>query len=235
MKLPVRNRSLIISATKIVLLITVIFQLPLFLFGQQRDARLRTGVAFEKKLSKSTTLGVTLEQRFEQDMTAFDRFLAEPVVSYNLNKKWETSLSYRGWISPDEAGNQRYRHRSNFDLSYRYKHSLLTLKLTGGVQYGIPDLNFNQTILSGNLILRNSVRASYQIFGTRFSPFAKYELFTQAGLNEWMNYQYRTTFGTAIYITNHTGLVVYYAFEHEFNIKNRMDAHIWGVELKHEF
>jgi hypothetical protein len=235
MNRPVRNKAFQNCRKGILLFISALCVLPQFILAQQTDARLRTGLSLEKKLTKQTDIGLVIEQRFDQDMSAFDRLLAEPVLSFKLDKKWDISISYRGWVSRNETGTHRYRQRGNLDLSYRYKINLLTLKLTGGLQYGIPDLNLAQSFSTGDLVSRNSLRASYQIFGTRFSPYARYELFTRFNPSGLMNYQYRATTGSGIYLTENAGLSIYYAFEHEFNIREKLDAHIWGIELKYEW
>jgi len=203
-----------------------------FSYAQISDTKLWAGIALDKKINKKFEATLEFEQRFENNISAFDRLLVQPAIGYKLNKKWSVDLVYRLWYQKEKQ-NYFFHHRASLGLSYSKKISDLKLKISSKLQYGIPDYLEDDFYISERLISRNSLKLTYTIFGSRFSPYLKYELFTSLQKLEPLNYQWRLTAGTGYYLNKKTSLQVYYALEHEYNISKRKNANIAGITLKH--
>ena len=197
--------------------------------AQDSDARLWVGTKLEHKINKKWRASVELEQRFDNNLMDFDRLLLEPSLSYKLNKHWGLEASYRIWSRQTLEKNFDYRQRGNVSVSFSAKKKSISLKLVSGVQYGFPDLMQDYSDYSANLVSRNSIRVRYNIFGSRFAPSLKYELFTRIQNNGLMNYQWRTTAATSYYINENFGFRFFYAFEKEHNLDVPFNSHIYGI------
>ncbi|MEA3443808.1 MAG: DUF2490 domain-containing protein [Bacteroidota bacterium] len=199
------------------------------IYSQSNDAKLWTGIKLEKKISKNFNGSFEIEQRFNNNASNSDRLLFEPEISYKLNKKWSIELNYRIWVKL--WGEKKYdlNQRSNINLSFKKKIKPFKIKIASGLQYGIPDLNRNDYNITEKFVSRNSIRIKYDIFGSRFSQFTKYELFTNLSRFNFINYQWRLTFGTSIYLNPMSEIKLHYALEHEYNLDIPFDAHIWAI------
>ena len=176
-------------------------------------------------------LACELEQRFDNNISNFDRLLLEPSLSYKINKQWSLGASYRSWIRQSLEHTYDFRQRGNVDISFRKKIKPFVLKLSSGLQYGFPDLMQENSAKTQNLATRNSIRVSYNIFGSRFSPSLKYELFTKIGSERLLNYQWRITAATSFYINDSASLRFFYAYEREYNLDVPFKSHIYGLGL----
>ncbi len=197
-------------------------------YGQQNDAKLWAGFKLEKKFGKKINSSFEIEQRLNNNFSSFDRLLIEPKISYKLNKRWSLGLSYRPWIRRTTENIYSFKHRGNLSLSFRKNYKSFNLKLATGFQYGIPDLNQVNIVNTNNLVSRNSFRINYEIFGSRFSPFSKFELFTKLNRQQLKNYQWRISCGTNFQLNVSSSLRIFYAFEHEYNLDVPMNIHIWA-------
>lgn len=202
--------------------------------GQISDTKLWAGLKVEHDLSKNLEAACEIEQRFGNNISNFDRLLIEPSVSYKINKKWAIGASYRAWYRQSLEHSYDFRQRGNFDISFKKKIKPFDVKLAAGLQYGFPDINQDYSKYTSDWVSRNSIRVGYDIFGSRFSPTIKYELFTKLQNQQFLNYQWRLTLGTDIYLNGATSLSLFYAFEHEYNLDLPFNSHIYGVGLKYK-
>lgn len=206
---------------------------PLISHAQSNDTKLWAGLSIEKDLSNKFKSSIELEQRLDNDISSFDKLLIEPAISYKLNKQWSVDLIYRLWYQ-QEKQNYFFHSRASLGLSYDKDIKGINFKLASKLQYGLPDMIANDFYATKKLISRNSLKLSYEIFGTRFTPYLKYELFTSLQRLNPQNYQWRTIFGTKIYMNSNASLQLHYALEHEYNIASRINAHIWGISLNYK-
>lgn len=209
------------------------FVLPSFGLAQNTDTKLWTGFVIEKKISKKIGGSLELEQRFYNNISSFDRFLIEPAVSYKLNKKWSVDLIYRLWYRQTIEQNYFFHSRASLGLNYAKEIKDFRIKLNSKLQYGLPDRIEDDFYATKKLVSRNSIKLSYKIFGSRFTPYFKYELFTSLDRLNPQNYQWRMIGGTRIYITSNNSIKLFYMLEHEYNVVNRINANIWGILLQH--
>ncbi len=211
----------------------IVILIPYFGHSQTNDTKLWTGLALEKDISKKIKGSIELEQRFDNNISSFDRLLIEPALSYKLSKKWSFDLIYRIWSQQTRERN--YQLHSRLSLGTTYSKSIDDFKLEIGskLQYGFADLNEDNFYSTKNLISRNNIKISYEIFGSRFTPFVKYELFTSLKRFEPENYQWRLFGGTNIYLNQKSRLRLFYALEHEFNKPNRVNSNILGISFQY--
>ena len=217
---------------RFLLFLVLLFLLPSLGFTQTTDTKLWTGFAIEKKINKKFKASIDFVQRLENNISSFDRFLVEPSISYSLNKKWSISLIYRYWYQQEEQ-NYFSHQRASLAIGFSKKIKGIDLKLTSKMQYGFPDANEDDFFMSKKLVSRNSIKLAYEIFGTRFTPYFKYELFTALERFSPLNYQWRLQGGTDIYITSAIDLRLYYFFENEYNTVGPTDSSILGISLKY--
>lgn len=217
---------------RFILYILLFFLFPNLNFAQSKDAKLWTGLAIEKKINKKFKASVDFENRFENNISSFDRFLVEPSLNYAINKRWSIGFIYRFWRQKE---NQNFFNHQRISLALDYRKEIkgIVFKGSSKMQYGFPDGNENDFFTSKKLVSRNSLKLSYPIFGTRFTPFFKYELFTALERLNPLNYQWRIQGGTAIYLNSKIDLRLYYLFENEYNTVNATDSNILGIAFKY--
>ncbi len=226
--------STVMTIKNIGLLFLLVFLLPVLSHSQTSDAKLWLGVSLEKKLNKKFNASIDLEQRFYNNVSSIDRFLLEPSLSYKLSKRWSLNLKYRIWKRQTVEQYYELHQRTSMGLSYKKKLHGINFRITGRLQYGMPDNYENNYYVSKRLLTRNSMKASYKIFGTRYTPFCKYELFTSLKRLDFLNYQWRLAGGSSIYINDDIDLQVYYIYENEYNVLNPVSSHIWGFSLNYK-
>lgn len=216
------------------LIVPVLFLMPAIGHGQISDAKLWAGIKLEYSINKKLDAACEIEHRLDNNISEYDRLLIEPSVSYKINKKWALEAGYRAWYRQSPEYTYDFRQRGNFDISFRKKLKPFDVKLTSGLQYGFPDVNQDYSNYSADLVSRNSIRVGYDIFGTRFSPSIKYELFTKFDESKLLNYQWRISVATSYYINESVSLKFFYALEHEYNLDVPFNSHIYGVGLNYK-
>jgi len=219
--------------TKQFLLLLLVIFIETLGFSQSTDTKLWAGLEIEKEINKKIIGSLEFEQRFDNNISSFDKLLIEPAISYKLNKKWSFYISYRLWYQRNTVQVYELHSRTTLGVSFDKKIKGVKLKLASKMQYGIPDLSENNFYFTRRLVSRNSLKLSYEIFGSRFTPFLKYELFTSLKRLNLLNYQWRLITGTSIYLNKALDLKLYYALEHEFNVVNKMNSNIFGIGIKY--
>ncbi len=206
----------------------LLFLLPSLGLAQTTDTKLWTGFALEKKINKKFKASIDFEQRLKNNISSFDRFLVEPSLNYALSDNWSIGFIYRFWHKQE---NQNYfnHHRASLAIAFSKEIKGIDIKLTSKAQYGLPDANEYDFFATKRLVSRNSIKLAYPIFGTRFAPYFKYELFTALERFDPLNYQWRLQGGTDIYINSKIDLRLYYIFENEYNTTNAVDSSILGL------
>jgi len=201
--------------------------------GQSSDAKLWAGVSIEQKLSKQLAYSIEIEQRLYNNFSSFDRTFFQPSLSYKLNKHWSLGINYRIWNRQTIEQEYFLHHRATLGIDYGNKIHGFKWKIYSKIQYGLPDVREFDFYVTKKLVNRNSAKISYKIFGSRYTPFMKYELFTLLDRLQAMNYQWRILGGTNFYINEFTDLRLFYLYEHEYNVLNRTDSYIWGISLRY--
>lgn len=212
----------------------VLFLLSInFYSTAQSDFRGRMGVKLITEVFKDADLELTLEQRFDNKLTAFDRFIIEPGFAYSWNKHLKTGIEYRYYLRQDIMRNRENRHRISGFVRYKKEIEDFTLRAKTMLQYGIDDDAYYFLDYRNKLISRNSVSVDYNIFGSKFTPKAEYELFFHVNnsnggiINGW-----RITTNIDYELSKRNSLSLFYMFDKEINVAMPLNAHIIGVELE---
>jgi hypothetical protein len=142
-------------------------------------------------------------------------------------------LIYRIWYRQTKEQDYFFHSRVSLGISHTKEIKYFRIKLNSKLQYGLPNRIEDDFYATKKLVSRNSIKLSYKIFGSRFTPYFKYELFTSLDRLNPQNYQWRMTGGTSIYINSKNSLKLFYTLEHEYNVVNRINANIWGILLQH--
>lgn len=210
----------------------IILLIPAIGLAQSNDTKLWTGLAIEKDINKKLKGSIELEQRLDNNISSFDRLLIEPAISYELNKRWSIDLIYRLWYQQTQERDYNFHNRVSMGISYSKVIKGIKFKVGSKMQYGLPDSMEDDYFANKRLVSRNNIKVSYAIFGSRFTPYLKYELFTLLKRFNPHNYQWRSILGTRIYVNAHTDIQLFYMLEHEYNVVNRMDSNILGISLR---
>lgn len=202
----------------------------------QTDFRMRLAAGAETDLTKDLSIGMEYEHRFDQLLTTFDKALLEPSLSYDLNKHWKLGFLYRITLDQNSRRIRQFEHRIAGSLRYDFEIDDFEFKLKTILQYGSDDLTSSPFSIQQKLISRNSFEIEYNWFGNRYTPFLKYELFTQLNHRGGMlSNQTRLSLGTAYKLTKNSKIDLAYLFENEFNIAYPTDAHILSIGFSYGF
>lgn len=211
----------------------LLFLLLSFQGKAQSDVRLQAGVKLKSEVFKDADLSLNIEQRFNNNVSTFDKFIVEPGFAYSLNKRIRTGVEYRYYINQNWNHTRESRHR--FSGFFRYKKDVddFTIRAKTILQYGIDDEAGFAFDYRNKLINRNSVSLAYNIFGSKFTPKAEYELFfylnnpERAIINGW-----RISTAVDYDLSKKTTLSLQYMYDKELNVVYPINAHIFGVELE---
>lgn len=203
--------------------------------AQTTDFRLRAGINVQKDFTKRFSANIGYEHRFNNFFTTYQA-LIEPSVSYEIIKPLSIGAEWR--IMADQDIKRRIKYKQRGAISLRYKKTIgdFELKLKTAIQYGFDDLTNDTSNNRKKIINRNSIAVDYDLFGSRFTPFAGYEFFYDINNpNGGIINQSRTKLGTSYRISKASDLSAYYIFENEFNVANPVDAHIIGFSYEYKF
>ena len=201
----------------------------------QSDFRSWAGVKLKTEVFDGADFELTLEQRFDNNLTTFDRFIVEPGFAYSLNKHIKTGIEYRYYIKQDIKRNRESRHRFSGHARYKKEIDDFTIRAKTVMQYGIDDDADYLLDYRNKLINRNSLSLTYNIFGSKLTPGAEYEFFYHINhpnggiINSWrikVNFDYE--------LSKRNALSLFYMFDKEINVAMPINAHIIGVEVEME-
>lgn len=203
-------------------------------FAQENDAQLRLGAGVGNNISKSFSWGADIQQRFNNNINRFDQFLVEPSLNYNFASYFRLSGGYRIILFQDLEDGYDFKQRANLDLRAKYSWDRWIFKYRNRLQYGFDEtLNLN-AYYRQKLVNRNLLEVAYAIYGTRFTPYANGELYYDINDEEGgFISKYRVEVGTKIFINKKSGLMAYFIYEPELNVKNPITSFIYG--LKYSF
>jgi len=119
-----------IKGRVVVLLLLLSVSLPLLAQETKvvSDLHLWTGVQLEKTFAKDWTVSLAEELRFKHDISEINNYFTELGIRYTINKNFALQGNYR--FTRDRKQDQSYENlsRYNFDLRYKGKLDLLTIK-----------------------------------------------------------------------------------------------------------
>ena len=104
-----------ISIKKILIILSLVWVLiqSQGLSAQTTDNKLRMSAKVQKEISDNLGFDIEFEQRFDQQITAFDKAFLEPSISYNINKNFKSGIIYRFILDQNKYKNKTYEQRSS--------------------------------------------------------------------------------------------------------------------------
>jgi hypothetical protein len=199
------------------------------LYAQQTDVRLRLYGGIDKDITKKLNAGFEYEHRFDNYLSTFDKAFIEPSLAYSIDRNFRVGASYRAALSQTNSRNKKIQQRSSAYIQYRFRFDYFRVRLRSIIQYGFDDITNTTSGSNRNIVNRNSIQADYSIFGTKFRPYAKYELFyhinhPRGGIFN----QQRATLGTQYRLSRNTTIATFYMFQGEMNVIAPVNSHIIG-------
>ncbi|MCF8294431.1 MAG: DUF2490 domain-containing protein [Bacteroidales bacterium] len=233
MKETCRLRAKLTAPASLSFLLLGLLMLPLMGQSQQVDSRMRAGLILSGDLGSKFKGRLGLEQRFKDNLHQYDRFLLEPEISYEASNSTEISWVYRGSLEQEE-GRFVWQNRIGMAGSWWKNCSDWRIKYTLSSQYSLPDYD-EPAAFYNHFVLRNKLAIRYAIFGTRFSPEFKAELFTSFENKQARAYQLRTSLQLNYRLTRNSSLELYIMYDDEFQVFNPEDALILGFTFNKNF
>lgn len=199
--------------------------------AQSTEYESRFGVDLNLDLNDRWSAGLNLEQRFGPDFISYSRMLAEPEITCRLGESVDFSLTYR--IAYDKDGqNYFFQHRWSPAISYAKELGDWRIKYTATAQYGSPD--YDEVHGIEHFVLRNKLSLRYSIFGSRFRPELRAELFSGQQSGRFLNHQVRLMALTAYRLTRLSSLEFYVLIDREFNLPQPDRAFVLGLSYSHQ-
>jgi len=211
------------------------FSFLCFLGAAQTDLGSRIGIKLKTEAIKDVEFGLNIQQRFENNLSTFDKFIVEPGVAYDLSKSFKTGVEYRFSLSQNQRRIRDSRHRFSGFIRYKKDIDDFDLRVKTSLQYGMDNESSSFLDYRNRLFSRNSFSLSYNIFGSKLTPKAEYEFFYHVSnpnggiINAW-----RITASVDYELSKNKTLAVFYIFDKELNVVSPINAHIFGVELEIE-
>ncbi len=206
-----------------------------FIVKAQSDFRSRTGIKLKTEAIKDVDFILNIQQRFNNKLSTFDKFLMEPGIAYDLNKRLKTGVEYRYYYNQNQDHTRESRHRFSWFIRYKKNIEDFALGVKTILQYGIDDDASFAFDYRNKFISRNSISLSYDIFGSKLTPKAEYDIFYHINnprggiINGW-----RITTSFDYDLSKNKTLAFYYMFDKELNVVSPLNAHILGIELEIE-
>lgn len=204
-----------------------------FIGKAQSDLRSRTGIKLKTEAIKDVDFSLNIQQRFNNKLSTFDKFLLEPGVAYDLNKSLKTGVEYRYYFKQNQDHTRESRHRFSGFIRYKKDIEDFALRVKTILQYGIDEDASFAFDYRNKFISRNSISLSYNIFGSKLTPKAEYEFFYHINnprggiINGW-----RITSSFDYDLSKNKTLAFFYMFDKELNVVSPLNAHIFGIELE---
>jgi hypothetical protein len=200
--------------------------------GQTHDWQSRLGYSVITDLNDKFSAGISLEQRFGYDCMHYDRSLIEPELKYRMSDRFDFSMTYRAWAEKENAG-YFFRHRLSPAFSIVQPIGDWRLKYTCTAQYRFSD--YDESGGLQQFVLRNKLSLRYSIFGSRFRPELRAELFSgQQSYGTWQNYQVRYTALTSFRLSRLSSLEFYLLYDQEFNVARPDQTFAMGLSFIHQ-
>lgn len=206
--------------------------LPVILFSgrmaaQHTDFRTWFETDISKGLSNGIDLSLEVEQRLRNNSLRFDRTLFTIAGDYDINKYIRAAAGVRGLISKNNEGITRGSYRLQADATGRYTLSEIDLTFRMRLQYGFEDISVFDLVQENNLAVRNRLRCSHHIFGTRITLFAMAETWhLLSGKPQRHFRKLRISTGAEYTLNFRSELNLRYILEEEFNVPDPLQAHI---------
>lgn len=204
-------------------IIVLVFLTPLTSFSQT-DIGLWTGISIEKELVKNFELGYTSENRMNNNITSFSRWLNEIGFSYKVNKYYRVETSYRLTLRENAV----LGHRISINQTVRYKIEDFTLSYRLSFQSNFAQLESN------DYNLRNKFDVEYRV-NKHYSPFLSGEVFYNINYKTHAFNNFRLSAGLEYNFNKHHRLKPSLIYNQEFNVAEPENEIIFSLGYKYSF
>jgi len=205
------------------------------LYGQVTDFQTAWEAKLVKEFKAGIDLGLSLEQRFRENSTLYDRTMSTLETSYKLAKGFRITTGARWIIMKNPRLEFENRFRIHADLSYKVPVKPVSISLRSMVQYGFDEQLLREETALSAVYDRNRIELGYHFFGTKWSVQAGYELYTQLFNREGVAFcRSKTTAGISYDISARSSLSLSYLYDREFNKADPQHAHMPGLSYSYK-
>lgn len=192
-----------------------------------KDAGLWLSATGEYNFSRQLSVSLSEELRFNENITELGTYFTDAGVSYKFLKgNLRTSLNYRLINKRRVDDFYSQRHRFYFDLSYRFKVSMIGIAFRTRLQDQVSDIGREPDGGVPEWYSRNKLTLKLDL-DRKISPFTSVELFTD--LNEGISDNVRYTFGLDYEINKIHAVDVFFLHQREMNVTRPVYDYIWGL------
>ncbi|MBS1638085.1 MAG: DUF2490 domain-containing protein [Bacteroidetes bacterium] len=204
-----------------------------------RDACMWNTFNLKHKLFKKTSLVLTEELRLMENYTQLNLTYTDLGVEYAISKSFRATLSYRHIQKYIYDQPVSFRHRMMLDLLYRKSRGRFGFSYRQRFQSEVKDYGRSKMGKQSEWFSRSKFTLKY-LLTKRLSPYAAIELRYQ--IRDPRNPRYDRAFhrnryqaGCDYKLSRQTTVGLYYLMQHEYNIENRTELHVLGVEFSFDF
>ncbi|MDA3880441.1 MAG: DUF2490 domain-containing protein [Prolixibacteraceae bacterium] len=216
------------------ILLLALFFLPFHLLAQSSkvvsDFRTRTTFKAEKELLKNITGFAEFELGLEQDISRIGKLHGEAGVGYTPAKYLDLEAKYRFTKNrKNYSENYKLTHTYAFSVQYSKRFDLLKCYLR--LQFKNIDDEALQASSIDKLrnIIKPRLKAKYDIWGTRFSPYVLSEFYFSTHEFSYKTYKIKNIIGVEYTFFNKNELELYYRNDRELNSYLPYTYHTIGV------
>lgn len=182
------------------------------------DFRARTTLKLEKELVKNLKGFAEFEFGLEQDLSKIGKIHGETGIEFAPAKFLDLEAKYRFTKNrKNYSVNYKYTHTYAFSAQYNHRFDLLKCYLR--IQFkNIDDEAMSSTSIEDfRNIVKPRLKAKYDIWGTRFSPYVLSELYLSTHKFHFEPTKLKNCIGIEYSFYNKSELGVYYRNDRELN------------------
>lgn len=204
--------------------------------AQIEDFQLRLGLSADGDLVHNFSWNFDLQQRFKQNIEAFDQFLVEPGVRYSPLPFLKVGVGYRLVYLKTEERNVEFKQRMHAEAKLSTDIMQWKLNYRTRFQYGFDDFSSPLLVTNNSFVQRHLFEVSYAIFGTRWKPSLTFEAYHHLNHLEGTRIsRLKYVAGTDFLVSVQTKISAFYMINQELNEANPNTNYIVGVSYSYSF
>jgi len=219
----------------------ILFFLILFVYSSlqlkaqvQNDLQLWTNLSVSKKV-KDFKFSVEEEFRFYQNISSIEHFYTDFGVTYKINKHFDLGLNYRLRFNHTYIEQYQNSHRFNVDAKYKFDFDRFDCYYRIRYQSEVESFLYVPSNDFFDNAVRNKLKFSYDIDGSKLEPFAEIEFFTDvSNLNNVELYKMRYTLGLGSEKNKFKGFEAFYRLEQTFGKNVNKNDFVIGLSYAFE-
>lgn len=217
------------GSTLILPILTLILLMSSPLKGQVKDAGLWTTLSFEAKLIKKTSLNISQEFRFNENITELGTAYTDAGLSYKLNKHFQISANYRFTQKRTSENYYSFRHRIYIDLKFEKKIKPFQVQFRSRFQDQYSDIGRASDGGVPEFYLRNKLGLKWDL-NKPYTPYISIELFSPLNYPRYNAFDnIRTSAGFDYSFSKHHKIDIYYLIQKEANVSKPKTDFVFGL------